>query len=411
MSGAEASLSEALMGEHILNGVVSACKESDTVRIKVASSLSHAGSWIVSTGLPQSSHNHKGCYDSKPCPAASSLSKYRLTFELTALHLNVLFSSPVPQSRAETILPNLLKMLEDLKRSVIASHTFPSTPTLKRKTLSTLLPATASVPGGSHDWRSTLLQALTNQAGQTHETIIDHMREVCHDLELRCENVEEPLRNVTAQLKALAAEHERTKSHCEALLKKNSQSAQMISELNGEKDRFRQRVESLASQLRAAQEEVQRTRKEAEYAVCKMDTRARDAELEYSATITAKDDLIDDLQLQVEDLKGEQEALQRQVAGLEKGRRSLTEQLETLSREKSEALALVNMLRDEVVSLQLSDEAKDQRSLEQDAMIKATRDENASLKGALSDHQLKVTLPLFGSKVIVLHGLTGSIAL
>ena len=398
----EHSLSETLIAECLLAGAISACKESDIARTKVESSLSQARNWI-STDRPLSHHDHLLCRNWKHCPVALSLSKHKLSFELTALYLDVFFSSPVPKSRAETILPNILKMLDNLKQSVIASHSLSSAPTLMRQTLSPLSDS-ARLPRGSHDWRTTLLQALTNQAGQTYETIINHMREVCHDLEHRCEHVEEPLRRVTSKLEALAAEHEKTKSHCEALQRKDSQSAQLISELEGEKDKLKQHAESLASQLRSAQEEVQRARKDAEIAVREMKTRARDAELDYSATVTAKDDAIEELQLQLEDLQGEQEELRGQLGASEGDRRSLTEQLKTLSGEKSEALTLVNTLRDETAALRLDVEGKARRTLEQDGIMKAMLDENVALKAELSEHQSKVKLSRLVSRPSRLTG-------
>lgn len=381
LPGRNVNISEALLGEYLLSGVLSACQKSNAVKSKVTASLSEASNWIP-IGSPQICKDHEECCTAEFCPVALSLSKNILTFELAALYVDALLSSPVPTSRAETISPYLLKLIDYLKLSIVESHPFPSSSTLMKPTLQRLLPDSRNIPGGGRDWRSALFQALTDQAGQSYETIISRMGVVCHDLELRCGNVEEPLRELTTSLDELTAEHEKTKNHCEALQQKDVQSAQLISELRVEKDWLRQRVEALNSQLTSAQDDVQSTRRDAEAAIHETENTARDAELEYSATIAAKDDAIDELQIQLESLEADQELLKEQV--------------ETSSTEKSEALAVIVTLRDEVKTQHEIIESKDQQFLEQETMINELQDEHRSLRSTITEHQSMVIsfLPL-----------------
>ena len=159
---------------------------------------------------------------------------------------------------------------------------------------------TAQSVSVSHFWRDRLVKEMSQDANHRSESIVRMVGEVCRDLELRCEDVERPLRNEQSKVKNLEA----TLQQCEAKVQKlteDKESSQLqIHHLRDEENRLQQRLtvsehhlDGMGQKCEMLRRDLDRNDEVAQHAANFAAESARQQDLSFLAILTGKDELIE----------------------------------------------------------------------------------------------------------------------
>ncbi|KAL5695027.1 hypothetical protein EMGR_001650 [Emarellia grisea] len=197
------------------------------------------------------------------------------------------------------------------------------------------------------------------------------MEEVCFDLEQRCTTIEAPLRAVEDERDQIAVQAEQLKQQKSELELQLQQASSTISELQQEifhlENHARStsaRVEELSTSLDTARRELEDQRRTSQETTNSEREKARTRELDLLASITEKDDQIEELQEETRNLREDNNAL-RQI-------------LDTVSKEKNTSLEHTAALKQDVVRLE--------QCVEHGKLLLAQRDEEMSRLQADQGH-------------------------
>ncbi|KAH2316909.1 hypothetical protein LV164_002606 [Aspergillus fumigatus] len=197
------------------------------------------------------------------------------------------------------------------------------------------------------------------------------MEEVCFDLEQRCTTIEAPLRAVKDERDQIAVQAEQLKQQKSELELQLQQASGTISELQQEifhlENHARStsaRVEELSTCLDTARRELEDQRRTSQETTNSEREKARTRELDLLASITEKDDQIEELQEETRNLREDNNAL-RQI-------------LDTVSKEKNTSLEHTAALKQDVVRLE--------QCVEHGKLLLAQRDEEMSRLQADQGH-------------------------
>ncbi|KAI9788182.1 MAG: hypothetical protein M1835_002402 [Candelina submexicana] len=250
------------------------------------------------------------CSDYSTCPAACVDARRRLCLAISTLLLTTALYSSTDNIGIETSLA--ASLLERQQAFAALSDTCKSRyiHQFEKASGSLKIVEQSSTPSSdrfSHRWRERLGSELSKEVASRNEIILQMVGEVCRDLEDRCETVEQPLniqkacleqltlRNV--ELEAEAAERgqllrglETEKSHLESQV----QSAEIHA------DELSQRCQELEAQVLQACQDIESATNSAR-------DEAKRLELEHIASLSCKDDLLDERSDQIK--RVEQEAI------------------------------------------------------------------------------------------------------
>ncbi|GAD92284.1 hypothetical protein NFIA_070450 [Paecilomyces variotii No. 5] len=201
--------------------------------------------------------------------------------------------------------------------------------------------------GASKNWRAKISQTLIQNAYSSHETVVHKIEEICRDLEYRCHNVEAPLRDVTDQRDQLVLELEaleRRNRELEIRVEQSSHAAhtlqQEMAHLEEKAQSASARSKDLATQLAAAQKELEDEKRDSQEIAASEREKSRSKELDLMASLTEKEDQIEDLQSELHDKSLENERLR--------------ETIETVMENNTSGCELIASLRQEIDELQHS---------------------------------------------------------
>ncbi|GFF37332.1 hypothetical protein IFM51744_03428 [Aspergillus udagawae] len=226
-------------------------------------------------------------------------------------------------------------------------------------------------PTSRDDWKTGLAETLMLSSRMTHDNLIRKMEEVCFDLEQRCTTIEAPLRAVEDERDQIAVQAEQLQQQKSELELQLQQASSTISELQQEISRLEMhalstsaRVEELSASLDTARRELEDHRRNSQETTNSEREKARTRELDLLASITEKDDQIEELQLETRNLQEDNDAL-RQT-------------LDTVSKEKGTVLEDNTALKQDIVRLE--------ECVEHGKLLLAQKDEEISRLQADQGH-------------------------
>lgn len=207
---------------------------------------------------------------------------------------------------------------------------------------------------GSRGWRSALYKDISKAAESQHQSIVRMVGEICQDLELRCDNSEQPLREEQSRSVNL---DEKLKASETKVLELESQAHERISMLDGleaEKTRLveqaqvaEQRLKSLSSTHELLHQELVREQKEAADAAVAAQERITRQELAHLAIVIGKDEMYEEQKLALATLEDRIRRFADELNQMhvqEENDKEIIKSLEIMVHEKSEALELVTGL-------------------------------------------------------------------
>lgn len=323
----------------------------------------------IGTIQPCSDHAH--CERSEICPVAASLKRNQLSLDIGTLVLN---STAVSASleHPQRLSSLWQRTVNNLKLALETLHPI-SAPRTPQDSLNYELPISTQSPQTSLDWKSKLSRHLLLFSEQSHSQIIHQVQSICRDFEMRCENVEAPLRSVNDELDKTIAEYEASKIKCDKLEQKAATDSALIAKLRSENVGFRSEVDRLTADLESAQKDLDNTVQTNRERVRSIQEKGKDSEYKYTAIITARDAMVEGLQEEIEELKAENQKLM-----------DLVQETSSL---KKEALGRNKELQDMVFLEQKAAQEKERQCRDQETTISMLQTETIALRSALEEKE------------------------
>ena len=212
------------------------------------------------------------------------------------------------------------------------------------------------------DWRAGIVDTVTANAHSLHENMMKLVQEICEDVEHRCFNTEAPLKAVEEQRDKLSSEVEDLKRQKAELEGGIQQASDTIAHLQPEMTRLKKHAETahargdeLAAKLEELQKELREQRHSFEETARREGEKARTRELDLIATLTEKEDQLEELQEEIDELRAEN----GNVRGT----------LDSVSKEKAVCLENSVSLRQEMAKIKEFVESSKQATAARDAEI------------------------------------------
>ena len=272
--------------------------------------------------------------------------------------------------------------------------------------------STPQVESISHDWRNELVREMSRDVGCRYETVVRIIGEVCRDLELRCENVERPLREEQSKAQDLRSRLETSQTKVAELEKEAQGRTIELESLMNERGELLNQVAThkdclndLRDSLETIRQEFDQAKADAEYAAQTASENARHQDLVYLAILTGKDEILEEQAIKIttsethtKDLEWELDQLKAQVASQSQtinGQIKLIEELQStiattqdLAASKQAELDCLIESEKSLVSSRNEVAAKAQEeSTRQNSVLSALRVELQAAKERISDLQ------------------------
>ncbi|CAF9903873.1 MAG: hypothetical protein ALECFALPRED_003021 [Alectoria fallacina] len=269
--------------------------------------------------------------------------------------------------------------------------------------------STPRVDSVSLNWRDGLIRELSRDVDCRYEGVIRIIGEICRDLELRCNETELPLREEQSRSRDLQARmesSERNKAELE-FQAQNHQSA--LNALEIERDRLANQIEAterrlkeLGTSLDNIHQEFDHAKIEAERAAQAAIESARQQDLAYLATMTRKDEILEEQCLKLATAENHVKNLEHEldrVRGLEANKAERLNDseahIETLNSAISASECLVKDLQNELVQTKGRDASNTAKISNNETLIQELNstigavneasDQNRSLISTLKD--------------------------
>ncbi|KAF4202510.1 hypothetical protein CNMCM8927_000130 [Aspergillus lentulus] len=317
--------------------------------------------------------SHSQCEGANLCYASTSNSANELLFGLIVFttHMSLLGAMGSEASHP-TGTSNLTNCLQKAKNLIPKNHcSFSEFKPWDLRVKFPIVGLPERGPTSRDDWRTGIAKTLMLSSRMTHDNLIRKMEEVCFDLEQRCTTIEAPLREVEDERDQIAAQAEQLQQQKSELELQLQQASSTISELQQEISHLKKharstsaRVEELSASLDTARTELEDQRRNSQETTNNEREKARTRELGLLASITEKDDQI--------------EELQEETRNLQKDNDSLRQTLDTVSKEKGTALEHTTALKQDIARLE--------ECVEHGKLLLAQKDEEISRLQADQGH-------------------------
>ena len=212
------------------------------------------------------------------------------------------------------------------------------------------------------NWRDNLRREMSRDLDCRYEGVIRMVGEICRDLELRCAEIESPLRQEQSKSRDLQTRletSERDKAELESQTRNHQSSFSVL-----EKERARlvlqvevaeRRLKELCTSVDNIHEELDHTRMKAEHSARAAIESARQQDLIYLATMTGKDEILEEQSLRLASTENHAKTLEyelNRMGGLEASKaeelKDKETHIETLKSAVSAAERHIKDLQDEL---------------------------------------------------------------
>ena len=178
-------------------------------------------------------------------------------------------------------------------------------------------PGMASV---SVNWRDGLLREMSRDATCRYEGVVRIVGQVCRDLELRCNEIERPLRDEQAKSRDLQARLESSEQKKSELANQARELQSSSDSLETERDLLANQAEASENRSKELEASLDKIRREFEYVETEAERAARAAcesarqqDLVYLAAITGKDEAIEEQSLKISRIENGAKALDHEL--------------------------------------------------------------------------------------------------
>ena len=253
-----------------------------------------------------SAHGHS---TEEVCLSSYREARARLHQSLSVMILKSVLHAPQCGSYFDASVITLLledKLLRSVQHASVGCSQRPPLTTITPKTSMFEAVSTPRMDSASLSWRDGLMREMTRDIDCRYDGIIRMVGEICRDLELRCDENERPLREEQSTSRGLRARLEGSERDKAALERQARDYQSTISALETERDCLANQVEAteknskkLVTDLHDIHHEFDHAKIEAKRAVQAAVESARQQDLVYLATITGKDEVLEEQSLRL----------------------------------------------------------------------------------------------------------------
>ena len=266
----------------------------------------------------------------------------------------------------------------------------------------------------SHNWRHNLVRELSREANCQYDSVTRMVGNICRDLELRCNEVELPLREEQAKSCDLEARLEDTQTKVTGLETHiQAQSFEMdnrIAEktnLADQCDIYKTRLQEVSQQLEQLRDELNRVKEDNEHTAQIAMERSREKDVDYMTIIAGKDSMLDEQASRLDKSENRAKNLEDELARHQtrvlddaeriKGNEALIQDLETRSASMQDLAnsrqAEIDRLRASEVrlseSIKRTEKLAQEDSEQRDAIIADKSAQLKSVQYCLEELQMK----------------------
>lgn len=335
-----------------------------------------------------SEYDRSDCRTSPICDAAFRSEQDTLFLDLLACYhvAGAIMSSdedPSYCSSHDLILSFLTTMTTKNRREIVCQFSRKKIPERSSTQISLAESSPGESRGFSREWREKVAASLLENASTSHQLVVKQMEKICCDLESRCRNVEEPLRRVEEERDSLDSQLQEAKRLNMDLDLQAIESSELITRLKTELSQLADReqnssreAQTLATDLHALQTEFSAMKQEVEETAELDRTRAKTRELDLMAIVTERCDQLEELQMEMENLRLEN-------IKLKEGSQLMVAENDVVVQDR-------DALRSEISRLRQDLEDRNTWIHEKDDHIQALNNANRNLTGDIQVIQLNV---------------------
>ena len=385
--------------------VTKCLRASSTLRYNVLVALS-------SNDLRSALHHFVGSFNTdvipvhtnqQICPNATEEEKQSLKLELSALFLRAaIHASPEEIGIDSSLAEALLSKTEQPSCRIPVCKGFTQPQTINAESLSMFQVSSTpmTVPTGQ-DWRTQLEEGLKRKSAEDCQIISNTVDRVCQDLQKRCDEVERPLREEEAKSNQLRCRLETLELHCRNVETDAQERALILDGLEAERSDLLRQVDSFKQEKSKAAQKYTQLQQKFDATVVDMASAAevsleatKRQELEFRASLVAKDEELEQLQQRLTVLESETDRLKDQTSKLNENvdqRKSETIEAEAkannyqadlnelLEKFQEQRLLNQNVLSKQESELLKAKEDADHRQAEIDRLLQADIDQKRTL--------------------------------
>lgn len=346
------------------------------------------------------------CVTSPVCTAATRALKNELSLELlTCFHSSAIACSEAVPLKSHDLILSFFDRTKDQGRKANGCRFSQATGPERfggifQKTVQPV--TTIQMEGSSHEWRSKLAASLLENAQTSHQSIIQQVEAICQDCESRCASIEEPLSAVAQERDELRRQLEEAREVNMELESRALQSSEMISSLTSDKNQLAEmnrdyslQVEHLTEQVDALQSELDSAREESQDSIETERTKARTRELDLMATVTERDDLLDEQEAEMNGVRRENANLKERLDYTSERNNEISQERDALHAEVSKLQKQAAQAREtfehEISRLRQVMDIRESTNTEKDNRIMALTDTNKDLSRELQSFKERVS--------------------
>ena len=282
------------------------------------------------------------CQNSTICYTFVSESENELLYELFSLYFQASLSPSRDQEASHlTHIDSFRAFMFKAKKPMCRNTcSFSEIKPLELRVTATALTFRDERPNSRNDWRAGLSETLLLNARTTHDSMMQKVEEICHDLERRCGSIEAPLRVVEEERHKISLEAQEVKQHNDELTLQLQQASRTINELQQNMSRLEAhaetastRIEELTASLDAALRELEDQRRDSQETANRDRENARTKELDLIASVAEKEEQLEQLQEDAHRKREESDQLQQILDARSKERDAAIEQNSVLKQD------------------------------------------------------------------------------
>lgn len=280
----------------------------------------------------------------RTCAASRSSLENKLTSSLCSLLLRVALAAPQEELFSiRRMLPAILQhhAVVETSKSVcsICNQTRLRAP--QRSTPFVEIEATPESQDVSLHWKERLGTVMHTHAKYQETSLVASFINICHDLEARCENVEEPLRLERKKYSELEKRHEALSKAYGELEGQVMDKDLRINALEAETDRHdndmaaaSQESRELMQRIERATRDLQEANENAERAIALVRQEKHDLEVQHATAVACKQEALEQVREQLHQARADAATLRSELGNVQESRRHDNTEYEKLHTEK-----------------------------------------------------------------------------
>ncbi|KAJ0422163.1 hypothetical protein BJY00DRAFT_281111 [Aspergillus carlsbadensis] len=245
-----------------------------------------------------------------------------------------------------------------------------------------------NIPRG--DWRAGMKDIMTANSRMVNDNIMQKVEHICCELEQRCGSIEAPLKKAEEERSQQYLEAERLKRQTRNLEEELQAASNTISELREEMSRLgsyansaTDRADELSMSLTEARQALEELQSASEGTLTGEREAFRTRELDMIASLSAKDDHLEELQEQLKSQTEEHAQLETKLVAISRENDFSLESIVTLKHEASVLRTELEGRDKEILSLMTGKEVADNQTEELQAKLHEETTESEGLRAAL----------------------------